>query len=104
ILCDEFEKATLPVYNFFLELLEDGVFTDSQSVEYDLDGYIIIFTSNIKNEYQYYEIIPKELQSRFDLVCDFIVLTKEEKITYVEYQIETFLKTLEDKRDLPKFS
>lgn len=103
VLCDEFEKATLPVYNFFLELLEDGVFTDSQSVEYDLNGYIIIFTSNI-NESQYYEIIPKELQSRFDLVSDFKALTREDKITYVEYQIESFFETLREKGDLPKFS
>ena len=28
ILIDEFEKATPSVYNFFYELLEDGVFTD----------------------------------------------------------------------------
>ena len=103
ILCDEFEKATFAVYNFFLELLEDGVFTDSQAVEYVLDGYIIIFTSNI-TEYQFYESIPNTLQSRIDFVSDFKELTKEEKIGYVNYQIKTFLRTLDANDDLPEFS
>ena len=45
ILIDEFEKAGKAVYNFFLQLLEEGRFTDSQGREYDLNKYIIIFTS-----------------------------------------------------------
>ena len=50
ILIDEFEKASKPVYNFFLQLLEEGKFTDSLGREYDLDKYIIIFTSNMPKE------------------------------------------------------
>ena len=50
ILIDEFEKADNPVFNFFLDLLEEGKFTDSQSNVYDLDGYLIIFTSNLSPE------------------------------------------------------
>ena len=103
ILCDEFEKATLPVFNFFLELLEDGVFTDSQSREYDLDGYIIVFTGNML-ENQYYEQITKELQSRFDIVCELQLLTKEEKLDFLEYQTELFLEKLKSNKDLPEFS
>lgn len=103
ILCDEFEKATLPVFNFFLELLEDGIFTDSQSREYDLDGYIIVFTSNML-ENQYYEKITKELQSRFDIVCELQLLTKEEKMDYLECQTELFLKKIKLNKDLPEFS
>lgn len=34
ILIDEFEKASKPVFNFFLELLEDGAFTDSLGREF----------------------------------------------------------------------
>jgi ATPases with chaperone activity, ATP-binding subunit len=41
ILCDEFEKTTRPVFSFFLELLEEGKFTDSMAREYGLDGYVI---------------------------------------------------------------
>lgn len=103
ILCDEFEKATDPVFNFFLELLEDGVFTDSQSVEYNLDGYIIIFTSNI-TESEYYTQISQEFQSRIDLVCDFMPLQRNEKLGYVNYQIQTFLEKLKVNKDLKEFS
>lgn len=71
ILCDEFEKTTRPVFSFFLELLEDGSFTDSLAREYDINGFIIVFTSNILNESDYKKIIPQELQTRFDLVCEF---------------------------------
>ena len=103
VLCDEFEKATKPVYSFFLELLEDGIFTDSLSIEHNLNGYIIVFTSNI-NKYQFFELIPNELQSRFDLVCDFEELTHVEKTEYVDHQIKTFLNTLNAKEDLLKLS
>ena len=34
LLCDEFEKTTRPVFSFFLELLEEGRFTDSMAREY----------------------------------------------------------------------
>jgi hypothetical protein len=93
ILCDEFEKSTNQVFNFFLELLEDGTFTDSMSEEYDLDGYIIVFTSNL-NFAEYSQIIPPELKSRFDLISDFYPLTMEEKLDYVNYEIKTFMKIL----------
>lgn len=53
VLCDEFEKTTRPVSSFFLELLEEGKFTDSMAREYDLDGYILVFTSNLQNEVEY---------------------------------------------------
>jgi hypothetical protein len=36
--------------------------------------------------------IPNELQSRLDIVSDFKELTREEKIEYMDYQIETFFK------------
>ena len=64
ILIDEFEKASKPVYNFFLQLLEEGKFTDSLGREYDLDKYIIIFTSNMPKE-KVGEYLPPELRSRF---------------------------------------
>lgn len=47
LLCDEFEKTTRSVFSFFLELLEEGQFTDSMAREYDMDGFVIIFTSNL---------------------------------------------------------
>lgn len=103
ILCDEFEKTTRPVFNFFLELLEEGVFTDSMSREYDLDGYIIVFTSNIDRK-QFLEQIPPELQSRFDLVSEFHVLSREDKENFAENLIETFLDKLRSETNMPDLS
>lgn len=99
ILCDEFEKANFPIFNFFLELLEDGKFTDSVSREFDLNGYIIIFTSNL-DEQKFYQVIPPELQSRLDLVCEFRPLNSEEKKQYVSYYVNNFVKELESKGNI----
>lgn len=93
ILCDEFEKANPLIFNFFLELLEDGKFTDSMSNEYDLDGFIIIFTSNISEE-QFYKEIPKEFQSRIDFVCEFMPLSKQEKKQYAISYLENLIKDI----------
>lgn len=88
IICDEFEKADSEIKNFFLELLEDGRFTDSMGREYDLNGYIIIFTSNLKNENEFDKCMSPEFKSRIDLICKLLPLTIEEKKKYVEFQIE----------------
>lgn len=96
ILCDEFEKATRPIYNFFLELLEDGTFTDSMSREFDLNGYIIIFTSNLPDTKDFYKEIPPELRSRIDFVCKFDPLSVTQKKEYVKFQIDSYLKRLKN--------
>ena len=88
LLCDEFEKTTRPVFSFFLELLEEGCFTDSMSREYDMDGYIILFTSNLLSEAEYKKAIPPELQTRFDLVCEFEEPTTEEKRAFLDLLLE----------------
>lgn len=82
ILIDEFEKANYSVFNFFYELLEDGKFTDRHGMEHNLDGYIIIFTSNMTRK-KYIENLPDPLKSRFDLVYCFLELPQEEKRKYV---------------------
>lgn len=88
LLCDEFEKTTRPVFSFFLELLEEGKFTDSMAREYDMDGYVIVFTSNIPNENEYKKTIPPELQTRFDLVCEFEKPTTAEKTRFLDLLLE----------------
>lgn len=82
ILIDEFEKATPSVFHFFYELLEDGKFTDRHGVEHNLDGYIIIFTSNMTKK-RYIESIPNPLKSRFDLVYCFVELPPDDKKEFV---------------------
>lgn len=88
VLCDEFEKTTRSVFSFFLELLEEGKFTDSMAREYNLDGYIIVFTSNLQNESEYKKVIPPELQTRFDLVCEFEEPTYSEKTQFLDLLLE----------------
>lgn len=88
LLCDEFEKTTRPVFLFFLELLEEGYFTNSMAREYDMDGFIIVFTSNIQTENDYKKIIPPELQTRFDLVCEFEPPTLDDKKEFLQLLLE----------------
>ncbi len=47
ILFDEIEKAHGDIYNILLQILEDGVLTDSQGREVDFKNTIMILTSNI---------------------------------------------------------
>lgn len=96
ILIDEFEKASKPVYNFFLQLLEEGKFTDSLGREYDLNKYIIIFTSNMPKE-KVGEYLPPELRSRFSYKCAFWPLSTEEKKAYVEFKSKYYLEKIKEK-------
>lgn len=83
LLCDEFEKTKQDVRSFFLELLEDGAYTDRMGVEHDMDGYVVVFTSNVKDEKELRERIAPELLTRFDLICEFVSPTVEEKRGHV---------------------
>lgn len=93
ILIDEFEKASKSVYNFFLQLLEEGKFTDSLGREYDLNKYIIIFTSNMPKE-KVGEYLPPELRSRFSYKCAFWPLSTKEKENYVAFKSEQYLNKI----------
>ncbi len=96
ILIDEFEKASTEIHNFFLELLSDGRFTDSLGREYDLDKYMIIFTSNITvNDFA--QRISPELRSRFDLKYQMILLSKEEKQQYILFKAKYYLEKVKVK-------
>lgn len=94
ILIDEFEKATPSVYNFFYELLEDGIFTDRHGIEHNLNGYIIVFTSNM-TQIEYSNKIPNSLKSRFDMVYCFVDLPIEEKQQYIQVTALSLIEKLE---------
>ncbi len=85
ILIDEFEKASKPVYNFFLQLLEDGSFTDSMGREYNLEKYVIVFTSNMPKE-KVGEYLSPELRSRFNFKCALSPLYLDDKKKYVDFK------------------
>lgn len=86
ILIDEFEKADPAVWNFFLDLLESGHFTDSQGAMHDLDGYTIVFASNASIE-EVREKFPPEFLSRFGLKARFSPLSTEDKQAFVRRYI-----------------
>ncbi len=62
--------------------MEDGKFTDRHGIEHNLDGYIIIFTSNMTQK-KYIENVPNPLKSRFDMVYCLVELPPAEKERFV---------------------
>lgn len=98
ILIDEFEKADTDIFNFFYELLEDGKFTDLNENEYDLNGYLIIFTTNL-DEKNYKEKLPAPLLSRFTMKALFEPLDIETKIEYVKDKTKKLVELYNEKYD-----
>lgn len=91
ILIDEFEKSNATLFNFFLDVLESGKMVSSQALELDINGFIIIFTSNITKE-EFPQKISPELRSRFDYKGHFTRLSNQDKKKYVEYRINSIIK------------
>ena len=79
-----------------MQLLEEGKFTDSLGREYDLDKYIIVFTSNIPRE-KVGEYLPPELRSRFSYKCAFWPLSVDDKERYVDFKSEQYLEKIKNK-------
>lgn len=96
IIIDEFEKASKPVFNFFLQLLEEGKFTDSLGREYNLNEYVIYFTSNIEAN-KLHEKISPELFSRFNLIYKMTDISIDTKKRYVSDRIDYINSLLKNK-------
>lgn len=103
ILIDEFEKADTDIFNFFYELLEDGKFTDLTGNEYNLNGYIIIFTTNLSKD-NYKDIIPPPLVSRFTLKSFFENPNNMEKKAFIEKKINKLLEVYKEENLQPKIN
>ena len=95
IICDEFDKTTSEVKNYFLQMLEEGKFTDSMGKEYDINGYIVIFTSNL-DEKNWKEELPKPLISRLDLICKMDKLNELEKEEYIRMIAGKYFSKIEE--------
>ena len=81
LLLDEFEKSNEEVHNIFLQMFDEGRFTDNHGEEYSLKDVIIIMTSNVgvaeaanrghiigfnNDDYDFSKsIIEKELKRKF---------------------------------------
>ena len=102
LLIDEFEKAEPSVWNFFLDLLETGTYTDSQSREHELGGYVIVFTTNCPRA-RLETTFPAELLSRFSLMAHCFPLSHAEKEKFVERYVSSFSDKYQglDERPLP---
>lgn len=103
ILIDEFEKSNSTLFNYFLDVLENGKMSSSLSEEIDLNGFIIIFTSNISKE-DFTQIISPELRSRFDYKGYFTLLFQRDKQKFVDFRIKSIIQKFEShfKKDLPE--
>ncbi len=91
LLIDEFEKSNATLFNYFLNVLETGIMDSSLGGQMDLNGFIIIFTSNISKE-DFKKRISPELRSRFDYKCMFTLLDNLEKKKYIEFRAERIRK------------
>ncbi|MEO0252088.1 MAG: ATP-dependent Clp protease ATP-binding subunit [candidate division WOR-3 bacterium] len=130
ILFDEFEKADPEVFHILLQIMEEGVLTDSFGRRVSFRNSIIILTSNIgtktlsKNKMLGFKseelsktfdemknfllqelknTIPPELYNRVDEVIIFKPLTKEDLLTIVDLllqDLETRIKELNIKIEL----
>jgi len=74
-----------------LDVLENGKMVSSLAHEIDLNGFIIIFTSNISKE-DFKQVISPELRSRFDYKGYFSILKTTDKLKYVEFRINSVVR------------
>lgn len=91
ILIDEFEKSNATLFNYFLDVLESGKIISSLAEEIDLNGFIIVFTSNISKE-NFTNRISPELRSRFDYKGLFTLLYNQDKKKFVEFRVKSIIK------------
>lgn len=91
ILIDEFEKSNAALFNYFLDVLESGKIISSLADEIDLNGFIIVFTSNISKDNFVNKISP-ELRSRFDYKGLFTLLYNQDKKKFVEFRVKGIIR------------
>lgn len=105
ILIDEFEKGDSIIYNYFLDVLENGKMTSSQGEDIDLNGYIIIFTSNLTPQ-AFDNFLSPELRSRFNYIGIFQALKNKDKEKFVKRRMSDIIGKYNDRFEmkLPNYS
>ncbi|CAN5552767.1 hypothetical protein BH10BAC5_BH10BAC5_09640 [soil metagenome] len=96
LLIDEFEKSNTTLFNYFLDVLETGKMVSSLAAEIDLNGFIIVFTSNINRE-DFKNRISPELRSRFDYKGHFTSLYDKDKKKFVEFRVNSIFRKFNKK-------
>ncbi len=116
ILLDEIEKAHPDVFNILLQVLDDGILTDSQGNTVNFSNTIIIMTSNAgsnlnnnsigfgnsminKNKIMdsLNDVFRPEFLNRVDEIVTFDPLTNEQLLQIVDLMLNDTVKALSDK-------
>ena len=116
LLLDEFEKASSEVHDLFLQIIDEGFFTDGRGEKVTMRNFIIIATSNAGSELMYEQpigesvekdkllsyIIEKqifrtELLNRFDDVVLFQTLQEEQVNSITKIMIQKFIERLDER-------
>ena len=116
ILLDEIEKAHPDVFNILLQVLDDGILTDSQGNSVSFSNTIIIMTSNAgsnlnnnsigfgnsminKNKIMdsLKDVFRPEFLNRVDEIVTFDPLTNEQLLQIVDLMLDDTVKALSDK-------
>ena len=116
ILLDEIEKAHPDVFNILLQVLDDGILTDSQGNSVSFSNTIIIMTSNAgsnlnnnsigfgnsmmnKNKIMdsLKDVFRPEFLNRVDEIVTFAPLTNEQLLQIVDLMLNDTKKALSDK-------
>lgn len=119
LLLDEFEKAHPKILNLFLQIFDEGFVTDGLGRKVDFKNTIIIATSNAGAELLFKAVSEKkdwekmreellnyiienkifspELINRFDALCVFKPLSKEDLLKIAELLLKKVQKQLKEK-------
>ena len=116
ILLDEIEKAHPDVFNILLQVLDDGILTDSQGNSVSFSNTIIIMTSNAGSNLNnnsigfgnsminkdkimdsLKDVFRPEFLNRVDEIVTFDPLTNEQLLQIVDLMLDDTVKALSDK-------
>ena len=129
ILFDEIEKAHRDVFNILLQVMEDGILTDSQGRRVDFRNAVLIMTSNVGSEliasrdtlgftgadegseesYQdmkgrviseVRKVFRPEFLNRLDDIIVFHELNRDQVKRIAELMVEELRKRLQDEREI----
>ena len=94
VLLDEFEKADRKIHNLFLQILEDGVMTDTNGNVVDFKNTIIIATSNATDPE---ESFSPELRNRFDGLIKYTPLAQDQVQEITKLELKEITKKMYEK-------
>ncbi len=109
LLFDEVEKANPEVFNIFLQILDDGILTDSQGRTVNFKNTIIIMTSNLGSEKimegntdaqelfkELYKFFKPEFLNRVDDTITFNKLSKKDVAMITKKEMNVLIERLKE--------